>query len=54
MISSWYPRFQQVTHRTIILPLPQSFLDWLLSDSIHLPEDAMAVSNESVLHMHAY
>ena len=42
-IANWYPRFQRVTFKTVILPLPQPVLDWLVSDGLHLPADSQAV-----------
>ena len=46
-IANWYPRFQRVTFKTVILPLPQPVLHWLVSDGLHLPADSQAVSNEA-------
>lgn len=43
MISRWYPNFQRATFKTVILPLPQPVLDWLVSDGLHLPDDSEAV-----------
>lgn len=43
MISNWYPSFQRATFKTVILPLPKSVLDWLVSDGLHLPDDSQAV-----------
>lgn len=47
MISSWYPNFQRTTFKTVILPLPQPVLDWLVSDGLHLPDDSQAVRRTS-------
>ena len=47
-IANWYPRFQRVTFKTAILPLPQPVLDWLVSDGLHLPADSQAVSNDAL------
>jgi len=44
MISRWYAVFQRVTFKTVLLPLPQPVLDWLVADGLHLPEDSQAVS----------
>lgn len=44
MISNWYPRFAKVSFKTVILPLPQPVLDWLVSDGLRLPADNQAVS----------
>jgi hypothetical protein len=44
-IANWYPRFQRVTLKTVILPLPQPVLDWLVGDVLHVPADSQAVSN---------
>jgi hypothetical protein len=43
-ISSWYPRFEGVTFKTTILPVPEGFEAWLLSDGIKVPEGSNAVS----------
>lgn len=43
MIQSWYATFKDVTFRSVLLPLPQEFLDWLVSDGLYLPEDSEAV-----------
>lgn len=43
-ISRWYPQFQRVTFRTVLVPLPQPVLDWLVSDGLHLAPDTQAVS----------
>ncbi|EFN57174.1 hypothetical protein CHLNCDRAFT_21599, partial [Chlorella variabilis] len=53
MISSWYPRFQRVTFKTVILPLPQPVLDWLVSDGLHLPPDSQAFAKRSPLEEYA-
>jgi hypothetical protein len=44
MISNWYSRFQRATFRTILIPLPQPVVDWLVSDGLHMPADSEAVS----------
>jgi hypothetical protein len=36
-ISSWYKTFQHLTINSKILPLPKEFIDYLLSDNIHIP-----------------
>ena len=43
MVSSWYPRFARATFKTVLVPLPQPVLDWLVADGLHLPEDTQAV-----------
>ena len=49
---SWYPKFRKSkqigtnsTPRSIILPLPTNFSNYLLCDGIHLPADATNVSS---------
>ena len=42
-VSAWYPRFQRVAFKTVIVPLPQPVVDWLVSDGLHLPDDSQAV-----------
>ncbi|XP_059075990.1 uncharacterized protein LOC131079049 [Cryptomeria japonica] len=38
-IQQWYPRFHSVSIRTILLPLPESFIDFLLDDGgLFLPK----------------
>jgi hypothetical protein len=37
--SSWYPRFKDITPRsTVIRPLPNDFIEYLLSDGVYVPE----------------
>ncbi|GFO23233.1 cell division cycle protein 123 homolog, partial [Plakobranchus ocellatus] len=36
----WYAKFQHVTYKSIIIPLPSSFLDYLNMDSVVLPENS--------------
>lgn len=43
-IGSWYPQFARVTFKTVLLPLPQPVVDWLVSDGLHLAPDTQAVS----------
>ena len=43
-ISSWYPAFRHVTFKTVLIDLPQDFLDYLVADGVHLAEDSEAVS----------
>ena len=45
MIGNWYPTFSRVTFKTVILPLPQPVLDWLVSDGLHVEADTQAVRN---------
>lgn len=49
-IQSWYEAFKAVTFRSVLLPLPQEFLDWLVSDGLYLPEDSEAVRRASEGH----
>ncbi|KAL4425346.1 hypothetical protein ABPG75_009362 [Micractinium tetrahymenae] len=53
MISSWYPTFQRATFKTVILPLPQPILDWLVSDGLHLPDDSQAFAKRGPLDEYA-
>lgn len=43
-ISSWYDRFQGCTFRSVLVPVPESFLAWLLQDGVALEEASEAVS----------
>ncbi|XP_041349986.1 cell division cycle protein 123 homolog [Gigantopelta aegis] len=36
--SSWYSKFKELTIKSIIIPLPQEFLDYLHTDGIVLPD----------------
>lgn len=63
-ISRWYETFRHLTINSKILPLPEEFIHYLLSDSVHVPglvltsqgeydvdsdeEDAASVQSESV------
>lgn len=42
-ITAWYPHFRHVTFKTVLLELPQEFLDFLVADGVHLHEDSEAV-----------
>lgn len=47
--SAWYPRLKKYTASSIIIkPLPQTFLDYLSSDSIKLPPHPTDIMNEIV------
>ena len=43
-VSAWLPLFRGVTFKTVLLPLPQEFVDFLVADGVHLAEDSEAVS----------
>lgn len=43
-ISSWLPHFERNTFPTILIPLPDDFIEWLLEDGVMLPESSIAVS----------
>ncbi|RUS74577.1 hypothetical protein EGW08_017658 [Elysia chlorotica] len=36
----WYPQFQHITYKSVIIPLPNSFMDYLNADSVVLPENS--------------
>ena len=42
-IISWYKQFEDHTFRSVILPLPDEFVAWLLEDGLFLPETSSAV-----------
>ena len=47
--SAWYPRLKKYTASSVIIkPLPQTFLDYLSSDSIKLPPHPTDIMNEIV------
>lgn len=48
--SAWYPNFSDVAFRSKIIPLPSSFLEFLLQDGVFLPEGSQAVSSVHVKH----
>ena len=43
----WYHRFESVTFRSQVLPLPQDFVDYLVQDGVYLPEQNLAVRCDS-------
>jgi hypothetical protein len=47
--SSWYETFRQgpkpATIKSVVIPLPTEFIDYLLSDGVSLPEGATRVSS---------
>ena len=42
-VEAWYPRFKTFSFRSRIVPLPKSFVDYLVQDGIYLPEGNSAV-----------
>ncbi|KAH7285767.1 hypothetical protein KP509_33G045000 [Ceratopteris richardii] len=42
-IQRWYPRFKSVSLRTIIHPLPESFIAYLQEDGVFLPKNSEAI-----------
>ena len=40
--SRWYPTLKKTTFRSVIIPLPQEFIDYLLADNLVLPKNASA------------
>jgi len=43
MISTWYPQFSSVAFKTVILPVSQQFVDYLVADGVQLYSDSEAV-----------
>lgn len=43
-IAQWHPAFSHVAFKMVILPLPQHFVDWLVSDGVYVPTESAAVS----------
>jgi hypothetical protein len=37
--SAWYERFRKITLKSVIIPLPEEFVDYLNSDGVFLPLD---------------
>lgn len=42
-IQRWYPRFKSLSLKTIIHPLPESFISYLQEDGLFLPRDSEAL-----------
>eukprot|EP00887_Chlorella_sp_A99_P003503 scaffold7.g3503.t1 len=42
-IARWHPAFKHVTFSTVVLSLPQHFVDWLVADGVHLQEESEAL-----------
>lgn len=42
--SAWYPRFKEYTIKSQIIPLPEEFVNYLLTDQVVLPEGTVAMS----------
>ena len=42
--SRWYPAYRHLTYRSIVMDLPQAFVDYLLEDGIYVPSGSEAVS----------
>ncbi|XP_071082456.1 translation initiation factor eIF2 assembly protein-like [Haliotis cracherodii] len=45
--SSWYDRFKDLTIKSVVLPLPQEFIDYLHKDGVVLPEGSVQGSSQS-------
>ena len=44
-IGSWYYQYEKHTFPTILVPLPEEFVSWLLEDGLFLPASNSAVSS---------
>jgi len=43
-IQAWYPDFRRHSLRTLILPLPEEFISFLMrDDGLYLPKDSLAI-----------
>eukprot|EP00771_Trimastix_marina_P002357 gnl/Trimastix_PCT/3487.p1 GENE.gnl/Trimastix_PCT/3487~~gnl/Trimastix_PCT/3487.p1 ORF type:complete len:400 (-),score=107.97 gnl/Trimastix_PCT/3487:299-1498(-) len=42
MFSNWYPQFQRHSFASTVIPLPQTFVDYLLADGVLLPPSCAA------------
>ncbi len=43
-IQAWYPAFRRHSLRTLILPLPEEFISFLMrDDGLYLPKDSLAI-----------
>lgn len=47
---AWYPRFEHVTFRSAVLPLPPGFEDFLVQDGVFLPSSSAAVRHACWVH----
>lgn len=41
--AAWYPSFREVAFRSVIIPLPPAFVEYLVQDGVFLPEGSDAV-----------
>lgn len=44
-IRHWYSQYESHTFPTILVPLPEEFVSWLLEDGLFLPASNSAVSS---------
>lgn len=42
----WYPKFKQVSIKSILIPLPAEFLEYLHTDGVVLPEGSLVTSGD--------
>eukprot|EP00897_Mesotaenium_endlicherianum_P000862 jgi/Mesen1/10777/ME000091S10313 len=42
-IQEWYPRFERISLKSKIIPLPKEFVSYLLEDGVYLHEDSEAI-----------
>jgi hypothetical protein len=42
-IQRWYSDFSEITFKTILLELPDSFKEWILSDGVFVAPQSQAV-----------
>jgi hypothetical protein len=50
-IQAWYPAFRRQSLRTLILPLPEEFISFLMrDDGLYLPKDSVAIPTRTQVH----
>ncbi|XP_019640214.1 PREDICTED: cell division cycle protein 123 homolog [Branchiostoma belcheri] len=52
IFSAWYPRFEHLTFPSVVLPLPEQFVSYLLADGIVLPNSVRGKSHKSSYKAH--
>jgi len=45
-IDVWYPQLRRVSIRSVLLPLPRDFADYLVADGVVVPADELATDDE--------
>ncbi|XP_062607063.1 cell division cycle protein 123 homolog [Saccostrea cucullata] len=42
----WYPKFKHISVKSIVIPLPAEFLEYLHTDGVVLPEGSLVTSGD--------